>query len=89
MLTHVSRGGLFELASWKWLFRFMAILAFASAGVGALLLPWKMGKHVADSQFSKMQRLDLVGVFLMTGSLLLFILGLTSTYRAYPVCTHL
>ena len=56
----------------------MAILAFTSAAVGALLLPWKMERHVADSKFSKLQRLDLVGVFLMTGSLLLFILGLTS-----------
>jgi MFS family permease len=74
----VVLGGLFELASWKWLFRFMAILAFASAGVGALLLPWKMERHIAHSEFSKLQRLDLVGVFLMTGSLLLFILGLTS-----------
>lgn len=62
----------------------MAILAFASAAVGALLLPWKMGKHVADSKYSKFQRLDLVGVFLMTGSLLLFILGLTSMLRAFP-----
>ncbi|KAJ9092463.1 hypothetical protein QFC20_007350 [Naganishia adeliensis] len=78
VLSPPTSGGLFELASWKWLFRFMAILAFASAAVGALLLPWKMGKHVAHSKYSKFQRLDLVGVFLMTGSLLLFILGLTS-----------
>lgn len=56
----------------------MAILAFASAGVGALLLPWKMEKHAVQSKFSKLQRLDLGGVFLLTGALLLFILGLTS-----------
>jgi hypothetical protein len=62
----------------------MAILAFASAGVGALLLPWKMQRHIAESKFSKLQRLDLVGVFLMTGALLLFILGLTSEYNLSP-----
>lgn len=56
----------------------MAILAFASAAVGALLLPWKMQRHIAESKFSKLQRLDLVGVSMMTGALLLFILGLTS-----------
>ncbi|KAJ9092363.1 hypothetical protein QFC21_006864 [Naganishia friedmannii] len=74
----VVLGGVFELASWRWLFRFMAILAFASAGIGALIMPWKMERHVAANKFSKLQRLDLVGVFLMTAALLLFILGLTS-----------
>ncbi|KAJ9114008.1 hypothetical protein QFC22_005826 [Naganishia vaughanmartiniae] len=74
----VVLGGLFELASWRWLFRFMAILAFASAGVGALIMPWKMERHIAANKFSKLQRLDLFGVFLMTAALLLFILGLTS-----------
>ncbi len=78
MLTQEhSRGGLFELASWRWLFRFLAIVALLSAGLGFLMMP-KAKTPKKESEFSKLERLDIVGVGLLTGCLLLFILGLTS-----------
>jgi hypothetical protein len=38
------------------------------------------------SKYSKFQQMDLLGVFLLTGSLLLFILGLTSEWGHSFVC---
>lgn len=63
------------LASYKWIFRFLAIVAFASTGLCYLLLPQGVGRnevHLTPGQTVK--RLDLAGTFFITGSLLLFIL---------------
>jgi len=75
----VVLGGLFELgnSSWPWLFRFLAIVALIACAVGWLMMP-KAFTPKNKSQYTKFQQMDLVGVFLLTGSLLLFILGLTS-----------
>jgi hypothetical protein len=73
------RGGLFELgnSSWRWLFRFLAILALAASGVGFMTMAWgSTVKH--NSRFSKLQRMDIVGASILTISLCLFILGFTS-----------
>lgn len=75
----VVLGGLFELgdSNWRWLFRFMAITALSASASGAIFMPYAKTTH-EHSQFTRLQRMDLVGVFLLTSSLCLFILGLTS-----------
>ncbi len=70
-------GGVFQLASWRWLFRFLAIIALAAALTGFLFMP-KAVTAKNESEYTKFQQLDLVGVLLMVSCLLLFILGLTS-----------
>lgn len=73
-------GGVFGLgnASWRWLLRFLAILALCAFAVGALMMPLKKHTVSHTSQFSRLQRLDIGGAVILTSSLCLFILGLTS-----------
>ena len=63
------------LASWNWIYRWVAIVC-ALASVGTfLLLPADLGRNPVDLSFREtIKRLDLMGAFLITGSLLLFIL---------------
>lgn len=75
------------LASWKWIFRFLAIVAFASTGLCITLLPAGVGRNDAHlTPLETIKRLDLIGTFCITASLLLFILvsGASDQQRAKP-----
>lgn len=73
------------LASWRWIFRFIAIITFTCGASSWLLLPLQRAieaePHIATPWTEKVRRLDLVGVGLIIASLLLLNLGLTSEYR--------
>ncbi|KAJ9114011.1 hypothetical protein QFC22_005831 [Naganishia vaughanmartiniae] len=73
----VILGALFNLANWRWLFRFIAILAGIAFVVALILLPWRTKTHVPPSRHSKLKRMDLLGLSAMTAALLLLNLSLT------------
>jgi MFS family permease len=83
-----NSGGVFGLgnASWRWLLRFLAILALCAFAVGALMMPLKKHTVSHTSQFSRLQRLDIGGAVILTSSLCLFILGLTSKRPSSSLC---
>lgn len=70
-------AGLFLLASWRWYFRFIAILVIPFSVVCWFLMP--RTKAVAQSLpgAEKWKRMDLGGVFIMVAMLILFILAFT------------
>lgn len=84
-------GALLTLAHWRWIFRFSACISAVGASVGWLLLPKAIRAKQAGSisrntaAWKVIKRLDVVGVVLVMGALLLFSLALTSkSFSAQP-----
>lgn len=74
-------AGVFLLASWRWYFRFVAILVIPFSVLSWYILPRTeaVAEKVPGSE--KWKRMDLVGVFLMMAILCLFILAFTQVEK--------
>ncbi|ODO03412.1 efflux protein EncT [Cryptococcus wingfieldii CBS 7118] len=70
-------AGVCMLASYKWFFRVIAILCIVFTIACVTLLPITKSSYVPDPKYPRWQRLDIVGVGLLMGSLICFILALT------------
>lgn len=83
-----DRGAILVLASWRWVFRFVAIVTFTSGTCSWLLFPQEKAdhaeSHIAAPWTVRVKRLDLVGIGLIMSSLLMLNLGLTSKQPLLP-----
>jgi MFS family permease len=62
-------GGLFvEWASWRWVFRFVALVTLPVASAVAVLVPPALRAPDRLSARERVARLDLVGVSILTGA---------------------
>lgn len=93
-----NRGGVLTLAHWRWIFRFLACMACASAAFGWILMPRAVRPRSniqlpPRSIVELVKRFDLLGVVLIMAALLLFNLGLTSKSPSLKIelcpCSHL
>ncbi|KAL1410691.1 hypothetical protein Q8F55_001633 [Vanrija albida] len=75
-LALVLAGGL-VMASWRWYFRFIAILVIPFSALAWVLMPRTAAVAGDVGQGEKWRRMDLGGVVLMLGTLVCFILALT------------
>jgi len=73
-------GALFvSYASWPWVFYFMSIVGFVLAiGVGVLSPSIKRPSASISDRLLRFQRLDLIGVSILTAAQVLFIYGVTT-----------
>lgn len=82
----MDRGALLELASWRWIFRFLACVSLALAVPGYLLFPRNTSAtSSAESLYPVkfveiLKTLDPIGVVTIMACLLLFNLALTSMF---------
>lgn len=70
-------AGVFMLASWRWYFRFIAILAFPFSAFAWFLMPKTEAVAGNMSQTEKWKRMDLGGVAMLVAGLILFVLSFT------------
>ncbi|WVQ71602.1 hypothetical protein IAR50_001142 [Cryptococcus sp. DSM 104548] len=70
-------AGLCMLANYRWFFRLIAILCVVFTIACVALLPMTKSSYIPDPRYPRWKRLDLVGVGLLMGSLICFILALT------------
>ena len=65
-------------ASYKWFFRLVCILCLVFTAICVVLLPWTGSSYAESGETDpRWKRLDIVGVVLLMGALICFILGLT------------
>ncbi|WVQ78044.1 hypothetical protein IAT38_000125 [Cryptococcus sp. DSM 104549] len=69
--------GICMLANYRWFFRVVAILCVTFTIACVFLLPYTGSSYKPDGHTPRWKRLDLIGVVLMTASLITFILSLT------------
>ncbi|WVF72255.1 hypothetical protein IAT40_007067 [Kwoniella sp. CBS 6097] len=70
-------AGICMLANYRWFFRVLAILCVLFTVICFWLLPFTGSTYVPDPAHPRWKRLDIIGVALMMGSLITFILALT------------
>ena len=73
-------AGVCMLASYHWFFRLMAIICFVFSIATIFILPFNARRVVPDAEIDrtpKWKRLDFIGVLLLMGALITFILALT------------
>lgn len=80
-----------QFASWRWVFWFITCVAIPLAVVCWISIPAIPGADRGNSAKERFQKLDMVGVFLITVALVLFIFALTSASdhgwgTAYILC---
>lgn len=66
-----------ETASWRWLFRMIGILSGVTAILALLVVP-KTTTHPTSTLREIVVKMDLLGLFLSVGAIILFVLALTS-----------
>jgi MFS family permease len=72
---------LVQYTSWRWLFWFVAIAAYVMTVAVAILAPSQAATDLAESdkpKASKLRRLDIPGVSVLTAALILLIFAVTS-----------
>jgi MFS family permease len=70
-------AGVFLLASWRWYFRFIAILVAPFSVIAFFLMPKTEAVAQSLPGWEKVKRMDLGGVAILIACLVLFILGFT------------
>ena len=70
-------AGVFLLASWRWYFRFIAILVAPFSVIAFFLMPKTEAVAQSLPGWEKIKRMDLGGVGILIACLVLFILGFT------------
>nr|XP_019013488.1 efflux protein EncT [Kwoniella pini CBS 10737]OCF52269.1 efflux protein EncT [Kwoniella pini CBS 10737] len=70
-------AGICMLANYRWFFRVLAILCVLFTVLCFFLLPFTGSTYVPDPNTPRWKRLDIIGVLIMMGSLITFILALT------------
>ena len=70
-------AGVFLLASWRWYFRFIAILVAPFSVIAFFLMPKTEAVAQSLPGWEKIKRMDLGGVAILIACLVLFILGFT------------
>ncbi|WWC90079.1 uncharacterized protein L201_005012 [Kwoniella dendrophila CBS 6074] len=70
-------AGICMLANYRWFFRVLAILCILFTILCVILLPFTGSTYIPDPNVPRWKRLDFIGVIIMTGSLICFILALT------------
>ncbi|KAM0808473.1 putative Major facilitator superfamily domain-containing protein [Seiridium cardinale] len=91
-LGAVVSGGLIPITGWRFLFLTQAPLA-ALAGLGVYFSlpktfrPGKVGKDISVS--TKLKRIDYLGAVMLTGTLVLFLYGLSGTVQIVPILASL
>ena len=74
----VIGGVLVQFASWSWIFWVTACLAIPTSILCVFLIPTQAAHAQRKSSLSKIEELDLVGIFLLTVAFVLLIFALTS-----------
>ncbi|WVN85286.1 uncharacterized protein L203_100431 [Cryptococcus depauperatus CBS 7841] len=70
-------AGVCMLANYKWFFRVIAIICISFTALCVLILPFTKSTYKPDAANPRWKRLDFIGVALMMGCLICFILSLT------------
>ncbi|WVR05124.1 hypothetical protein IAU60_002136 [Kwoniella sp. DSM 27419] len=70
-------AGICMLANYRWFFRVLAIICVIFTVICVFLLPFTKSTYVKDPTSPRWKRLDIVGVILIMGCLITFILSLT------------
>ncbi|WWC61164.1 uncharacterized protein I303_103744 [Kwoniella dejecticola CBS 10117] len=70
-------AGICMLANYRWFFRVLAILCVLFTVICFFLLPFTGSTYMPDPNTPRWKRLDIIGVLIMMGSLITFILALT------------
>ncbi|KAK8869869.1 hypothetical protein IAR55_000437 [Kwoniella newhampshirensis] len=70
-------AGVCMLANYRWFFRVIAIICVLFTVICFFLLPYTGSTYSSEGQGPRWKRLDIIGVFLMIGALICFILALT------------
>ncbi|CAL1702783.1 unnamed protein product [Somion occarium] len=73
-------GAIFvQFANWSWVFWFVALIAIPISGLCTILIPPQLKTDDEDKPAgAKWKSLDLVGIFILTVALILFIFAMTS-----------
>ncbi|WVQ70134.1 uncharacterized protein L199_008359 [Kwoniella botswanensis] len=70
-------AGICMLANYRWFFRVLAILCVLFTVLCIFLLPFTGSTYIPDPSTPRWKRLDIIGVLIMMGALITFILALT------------
>ncbi|WVW83145.1 hypothetical protein I302_105163 [Kwoniella bestiolae CBS 10118] len=70
-------AGICMLANYRWFFRVLAILCVLFTVICIFLLPFTGSTYIPDPSTPRWKRLDIIGVLIMMGALITFILALT------------